>query len=55
MSLIKSLFGAKKPIKRVHVCSECGMPVDDHKEWCAVFIARESTSQESAARVATDS
>ena len=39
MSLLKRLFGsAGLPAKpRVRVCVECGMPVADHKEWCAIL------------------
>ena len=37
MSLLKRLFGSGLPAKpRVRVCVECGMPVADHKEWCAI-------------------
>jgi hypothetical protein len=38
MSLLKRLFGAKEPPKkRVRVCIECGMPLAEHKEWCAIL------------------
>ncbi len=37
MSLLKRLFGKDEPPKqRVRVCVECGMPVAEHKEWCAI-------------------
>jgi hypothetical protein len=39
MSLFKRLIGAEKepPKPRVRVCVECGMPVAEHKEWCAIL------------------
>jgi hypothetical protein len=39
MSLFKRLFGAEKqpPKTRVRICVECGMPVAEHKEWCAIL------------------
>ena len=37
MSLFNRLFGSKpEPRKRVRVCVECGMPVEEHKDWCAI-------------------
>jgi hypothetical protein len=24
------------PQKRVRICVECGMPVGEHKDWCAI-------------------
>ncbi len=38
MSLLKRLFGKSDPPKpRVRVCIECGMPVGEHKDWCAIL------------------
>ena len=38
MSLLKRLFGKSEPPKvRVRVCVECGMPLAEHKEWCAIY------------------
>jgi hypothetical protein len=40
MSLFKKLFGAGKeptPKPRTRICVECGMPVAEHKEWCAIL------------------
>ena len=40
MGFLKKLLGQKEdyePGKRVRVCVECGMPVEDHKEWCAIL------------------
>jgi len=41
MSLLSKLFGKpEEPVKRIRVCVECGMPLDNHKEWCAIHRAR---------------
>ncbi|MBP1633574.1 MAG: hypothetical protein H6Q10_148 [Acidobacteria bacterium] len=41
MSLLSKLFGKpEEPVKRIRVCVECGMPLDSHKEWCAIHRAR---------------
>ena len=38
MSILKRLFGKSEvPKPRVRVCIECGMPVAEHKEWCAIL------------------
>ena len=39
MSLFKKLFGQEKdtPKTRVRICVECGMPVAEHKDWCAIL------------------
>ena len=39
MSLLKRLFGAEKnqPVTRIRICIECGMPIAEHKEWCAIL------------------
>ena len=39
MSLLKRLFGKtpEPPKQRIRVCVECGMPVAQHKEWCAIL------------------
>jgi hypothetical protein len=43
MSFLKKLFGAKdEPVKRVRICVECGMPVEEHKEWCSIFRAKQA-------------
>jgi hypothetical protein len=42
MSFFKKLLGREDETKpRVRVCIECGMPVDDHKEWCAIRQTRQ--------------
>jgi hypothetical protein len=41
MSILKKLLGRGDETKqRVRVCIECGMPVDDHREWCAILQTR---------------
>jgi hypothetical protein len=38
MSLFAKLFGdTAQPKKRIRVCVECGMPVEDHKDWCSIL------------------
>jgi hypothetical protein len=39
MSFIKKLLGRKgaEPTQRVRICVECGMPVAEHKDWCAIY------------------
>ena len=37
MSLLKRLLGkSESPKVRVRVCIECGMPLAEHKDWCAI-------------------
>lgn len=51
MSFIKKLFGAKEePKKRVRVCVECGMPVEEHKEWCAILKGQQAMDAANAKR-----
>ena len=47
MSLIKKLFGfgSTAPKTRVRVCVECGMPLDQHKDWCAIHQTRQEMEQ----------
>lgn len=39
MSFLKKILGGKSgaPRERVRVCSQCGMPVNEHKEWCSIL------------------
>ena len=49
MSMFDKLFGRKtQPRQRIRVCIECGMPVEDHKDWCAILQGQ----KEMAARTA---
>ena len=51
MSLLKKLFGlgSAEPKKRIRVCIECGMPVDDHKDWCAIYRTQQELDRKRAA------
>lgn len=38
MSWWTRLWGSGRAVRpRVRICAECGMPVADHKEWCAIL------------------
>jgi hypothetical protein len=38
MWLIRRLLGQRpEPKKRIRVCIECGMPIQEHREWCAIL------------------
>ncbi len=53
MSFLKKLLGRKdtyEPGKLSRVCVECGMPVEDHKDWCAIY--RETQRRAEAASTA---
>jgi hypothetical protein len=40
MSFLKRLLGKTDPPKqRIRVCVECGMPLAEHKDWCAIHRA----------------
>jgi hypothetical protein len=46
VALWKRLFGrGTEPKKRVRVCVECGMPVENHKDWCSIFKTRQEMEQ----------
>ena len=38
MSLLKRLLGKHEgaPKARTRICVECGMPIAEHKDWCAI-------------------
>lgn len=41
MSILQKLLGRGGEAKvRIRVCVECGMPVDAHKDWCAILQTR---------------
>jgi hypothetical protein len=54
MSLLSKFFGSKpaEPRKRVRVCVECGMPVEEHKDWCAIRRGAEELAARSTAPAA---
>ena len=38
MSLLRRLFGKDEPKKaRIRICVECGMPIQEHKDWCPIL------------------
>ncbi|MFI5184669.1 MAG: hypothetical protein ACHQNV_09735 [Vicinamibacteria bacterium] len=37
MSLLKRLLGRGEPKVRTRICVECGMPIAEHREWCAIL------------------
>jgi hypothetical protein len=47
MSLLSRILGLKstEPPKRVRICVECGMPVEEHKEWCSILRIRQAMEQ----------
>ena len=50
MSLFQKMFGrSEEPKTRVRVCVECGMPLDQHKPWCAIDQMRREQQKQAAA------
>ena len=49
MSFFKKILGRSEPVARIRVCQECGMPVEDHKEWCSILIGQRALDQKTAA------
>jgi hypothetical protein len=47
MTFLKRLFGSK-PVQRVRICQECGMPVAEHKEWCSIFQTMQALERRKA-------
>lgn len=48
--MFKKLFGRSESAKpRVRICVECGMPVAEHKEWCAIHRGQLEIAQRGAA------
>ena len=46
MSLFDKLLGRKtEPRKRVRICIECGMPVEEHKDWCAILQGQKELAE----------
>jgi hypothetical protein len=56
MSFLKKLFGGKssETKQRVRVCVECGMPVDQHRDWCGIFRTQQELDRKAATRAAAD-
>lgn len=47
MTFLKKLLGrkSKQAQPRVRICLQCGMPVGEHKEWCAIVKAQQASRQ----------
>ena len=54
MYFLKKILGGKstQTADRVRVCSQCGMPVTEHKDWCSILNGQKTSSP--AALEATD-
>ena len=51
MTFLKRLIGMNvEPPKRIHICVECGMPVQEHKEWCSILRGQREIEARRAAR-----
>jgi hypothetical protein len=49
MSFLGKLFGQKpEPKKRIRVCVECGMPIEQHKDWCAILKGQKAMAAAAA-------
>jgi hypothetical protein len=52
MSFLTRLLGKAEPTKpRIRVCMECGMPVEQHKEWCSILRGHAEMKVKAAAVV----
>jgi hypothetical protein len=53
MSIFKKLLGRSTDATkaRVRVCIECGMPVAEHKEWCAILQTQREMERKGEAPV----
>ena len=50
MSLFDKLLGRNpEPRQRVRVCVECGMPVQEHKDWCAILQGQKRMAERAGA------
>lgn len=46
MSLFERLLGRKsEPRPRTRICVECGMPVGEHKDWCAILRGQKELAE----------
>lgn len=49
MSLLDKLLGrSSEPRQRVRICVECGMPVEEHKDWCAILQGQKELAERGA-------
>jgi len=56
MSFLSRILGLKsgEPPKRVRICVECGMPVEEHKEWCSILRTRQAMEQSRLSAAASE-
>jgi ubiquitin len=48
MTFLKKLLGrAPEPKTRVRVCIECGKPVEQHADWCAILRTQQEMDRKS--------
>jgi len=47
MSFLKKLLRREgnQTKRRVRICIECGMPVAEHKDWCAILRTQQAMEQ----------
>lgn len=46
MSFLNKLLGrSPEPKPRVRVCIECGMPVEQHADWCAIYRTQQEMDE----------
>ena len=57
MSFLTRLLGKREPRQRTRICMECGMPVTEHKDWCAILRGHleRSRATDSAPEPSSDS
>lgn len=56
MSLLNRLLGrTESPKTRTRVCVECGMPVDRHQRWCAIWQTQQAMDQKGTVSPKVDS
>jgi hypothetical protein len=49
MSFFTKLFGGNsKPKKRIRICVECGMPIEEHKDWCSILRGQKDLAARTA-------
>ncbi len=56
MTFLKKLLGRKpnQAQPRVRICLQCGMPVGEHKEWCAIVKAQPTSPAAASETLASD-
>ena len=56
MSLFKRLMGKsdEAPKARTRICVECGMPIAEHKDWCAIRRGQLEMERRAQAQPAAD-